>query len=383
VGVAQLLVVRALAQVSGAEPAAIAHRLMGDWSPTPEFYRALVAREAPEADVSRPYPFCLAHALDGPPEALGDLAGWQAEWKWDGIRAQLVRRAGRAFLWTRGEELVTDRYPEVAPIADALPEGTVIDGELMPWKDGPLSFAMLQRRIGRKALTRAILAEVPVALVAFDLLEDGGVDVRDRPLSWRRSRLGELVAEVGYPERFFLSPLVRGTTWGEVVAFQAASRQYGAEGLMLKRLSSPYRVGRQRGDWWKWKVSPFTIDAVLTAAQRGAGKRASLYTDYTFSVWDGPRLVPIAKAYSGLTDAEIRRVDAFIRRNMVEAFGPVRTVKPHLVFELAFEGIQRSPRHKSGVALRFPRIARWREDKPPEEADTIETVRGLLPDDVR
>jgi len=380
VGVSQQLVTRALAKVGGVEAAVVAHRLMGDWEPTPGFIARLLAVDAADADHSRPYPFCLAHGLEGPPEDLGAIEGWQAEWKWDGIRSQLIRRAGDTFLWSRGEELVTDRYPEIATLGAFLPDGTAIDGEILPYLDGaPLPFAQLQRRIGRKTLGKTILAEVPVVLVAYDLLESGGRDLRADPLESRRARLEALAASVNLPDRLVLSPIVAADSWEALTLARQESRARQAEGLMLKRLDSSYHVGRKRGDWWKWKVNPFTVDAVLTAAQRGSGKRASLYTDYTFSVWDDDRrLVPFAKAYSGLTDVEIARVDAWIRRNMVEKFGPVRTVKPELVFELAFEGIQKSPRHKSGIAVRFPRILRWRDDRKAEEADTLEIIRGLL-----
>jgi DNA ligase-1 len=380
VGVSQQLVIRALALVSGAEAGVIAHRLMGDWEPTPAFFSQLTAAVTSDADVSRPYPFCLAHPLEGEPAELGDITEWQAEWKWDGIRSQLIRRSGRTFLWTRGEELVTDRYPELSVLGDLLPPGTVLDGEILPWKQGgPLPFAQLQRRIGRKSITKAILNEIPVVLVAYDALEYEGCDIRPLPLVERRAILERIVSETNAPERMILSPRVVAATWDELALQRLRSREQQAEGLMLKRLGSPYRVGRQRGDWWKWKINPFTVDAVLTAAQRGHGKRASLYTDYTISVWDDGKLVPIAKAYSGLTDEEIQRVDAFVRRNMIEKFGPVRTVKPELVFELAFEAIQLSTRHKSGVAVRFPRILRWREDKPATEADTLQNLRALLP----
>ena len=383
VGVSQQLVVRALARVSRADPAAIAHRLMGEWQPSAAFYRALLAHDTADADVSRPYPFCLAHPLDDPPETLGSINEWQAEWKWDGIRSQLIRRAGQTFLWSRGEELITDRFPEIAASSALLPDGVVLDGEVLPWKDGAvLSFAQLQRRIGRKNLTKAILDEAPVALLVYDLLELNGVDVRDRPLEWRRTELERLIATCA-PSRptLLISPVVTAADWDDLAAQWATSRERNVEGLMLKRRSSPYRVGRVRGDWWKWKVAPYTIDAVLIYAQRGSGKRASLYTDYTFAVWDGDRLTPFAKAYSGLTDEEIRQVDAFVRRNTLEKFGPVRTVTPELVFELAFEGIQRSNRHKSGIAVRFPRILRWRRDKRPTDANTLEQVRAMLPEE--
>jgi DNA ligase-1 len=381
VGVSQQLVTRALADVAGLDPAIIAHRLMGTWEPSAIFYESLLAADVRDTDASRLYPFFLAHPLDDEPAALGPIGDWQAEWKWDGIRAQLIRRAGQTFLWTRGEELVTERYPELAALGPALPDGTVIDGEILPWKQGAvMPFGQLQRRIGRKSVGKKLLAEVPVVLMSFDLLEDLGQDVRSRPLSWRRERLAAIKSAVGWGGALELSPVVPASTWSDLVAARAGSRGRQVEGLMLKRRDSPYRVGRQRGDWWKWKIAPLTVDAVLIAAQRGSGKRASLYTDYTFGVWDTGQLVPVAKAYSGLTDEEIRRVDAFVRRNTVERFGPVRTVTPDLVFELAFEAIQRSTRHKSGVAVRFPRIQRWREDKPAAEADTLDSLRRLIVD---
>ena len=379
VGASHRLLIRALSQLSGVDEGVIAHRLMGAWEPSAEFFQRLVAPDTHDADVSRPYPFFLAFPLEEAPDALGDVSGWMAEWKWDGIRAQLIRRAGQTFLWSRGEELLAGRFPEVEELGGLLPEGTVLDGELLPWLNGaPLPFAQLQRRIGRKNLGRKILDEVPTALVAYDLLEDRGEDIRTRPLSERRARLAALAAAVPAAGRLILSPAVPIAHWSEAIAARRTARELGAEGIMLKRLSSPYGVGRRRGDWWKWKVDPLTADAVLIYAQAGSGKRAGLFTDYTFGIWEGDHLVPFAKAYSGLTDAEIRKVDQFIRRNTLEKFGPVRTVKPELVFELHFEGIQPSTRHKSGVAVRFPRMARWRTDKKAEEADTIETVRSLL-----
>jgi DNA ligase-1 len=379
VGASHRLVIRALADVSGVDEGVIAHRLMGSWEPSAEFFQRLVAPDPRDADVSRPYPFFLAYQLEDSPSELGAADAWLVEWKWDGIRAQLIRRAGRTFLWSRGEELLSGRFPEVEAIGALLPEGTVIDGELLPWVDDrPLAFAQLQRRIGRKNLGQKMLDEVPAVLVAYDLLEHHEVDIRPLALSERRQRLSDLVASVPSSGRLLLSPVVPVTNWEDAVAARRSAREVGAEGLMLKRLSSAYGVGRRRGDWWKWKVDPLTVDAVLIYAQAGSGRRAGLFTDYTFGIWDGDQLVPLAKAYSGLTDEEIRKVDQFIRRNTLEKFGPVRTVKPELVFELHFEGIQPSTRHKSGVAVRFPRMARWRTDKKPEDADTIETVRALL-----
>lgn len=379
VGVSQLLLTRALAQSSGVAEAVIAHRLMGAWEPTPEFRATLFAAETKGEDVSRPYPFFLAYPLEDEPAVLGEIGEWQAEWKWDGIRAQLIRRQGQTFLWSRGEELVTDRYPEVAEAAGSLLDGTVIDGELLPWLDGRvMPFAQLQRRIGRKTIGKKLLAEVPVILLAYDLLEWQGEDVRERPLSWRRAQLEQVITAADQPH-LLLSEMVTAGSWQELAEARQTASERLVEGLMLKRKESPYRTGRRRGDWWKWKVEPYTVDAVLIYAQKGSGRRANLFTDYTFAVWDNGELVPFTKAYSGLTDAEIGEVDNFVRRNTQERFGPVRSVKPELVFELAFEAIQRSTRHKSGIAVRFPRMLRWRRDKPIEEADSLETIIAMLP----
>lgn len=387
VGVSQQLVTRAIAKHSEVETAAIAHRLMGNWEPSAEFYTGLIHADDQSADISRPYPFFLASPLEAEPATLGDIHEWQAEWKWDGIRSQLIRRSGQTFLWSRGEDLMTDRFPELSAVGEQLPEGVAIDGEVLPWSvdehgGKPMPFALLQQRIGRKNLTKKILADIPVCIVAYDLLEFGGEDVRSKALIERRQLLGEIISNLPDAQKslLMLSPTVEGDSWEALAKIRTESRERSVEGLMLKRLSSPYRVGRQRGDWWKWKIEPYTVDAVLIYAQRGHGKRATLYTDYTFAVWDGSELVPFAKAYSGLTDQEINQVDRFIRSHTVESFGPVRSVKPELVFELAFEGLQKSTRHKSGIATRFPRILRWRQDKKIEEADSLETVKAMLPE---
>jgi DNA ligase-1 len=377
VGVSQDLVIRAMSLWSGVPAPVVAHRLMGDWQTDASTFARLTLTETEDSDVSRPYPFCLAHPIEGDIETLGNVADWQIEWKWDGIRAQLIRRQGETFLWSRGEELMTDRFPEVSQAAAFLPDGTVIDGEILAWQgDKPLKFLELQRRIGRKIVSKKILTEVPVKMVAFDLLEFEGIDCRELPISGRRELLEKAVA--GIPDSIVLSPLVLCDTWKAVADSRQESRTKNVEGFMLKRKDSPYLVGRKKGFWWKWKIDPFTVDAVLIYAARGSGKRASLYTDYTFGVWDGDRLVSFAKAYSGLTDEEIRKVDAWVRRNTAEKFGPVRTVTPELVFELAFEAIQLSNRHKSGVAVRFPRILRWRTDKKKEEADSLQNIKSML-----
>ncbi len=378
VGVSERLVVRALAKASGLEPPVIAHRLMGAWEPTPAFFSSLVSPGRPDDDRSKPYPFFLAHPLERTPETLGDSSHWFAEWKWDGIRAQVIRRQSECFIWSRGEELITDRFPEIAAAARLLPDGTALDGEIVIWKDGILPFAQLQRRIGRKTIGKKLLADAPARCIVFDMLERRGEDIRKQPLHQRRRALEELFAELPGQTGLALSQTVPAANWVELARERGRARERRVEGLMLKRLDSAYGVGRERGPWWKWKIDPYTVDAVLIYAQRGHGRRAGLFTDYTFGVWHEGELVPFAKAYSGLTDEEIREVDAFVRRNTLEQFGPVRRVEPQLVFELAFENIQDSPRHKSGIAVRFPRMSRWRKDKQAEDADSLALVRSLI-----
>jgi DNA ligase-1 len=477
VGVSQDLVVRAVSHASGVPSNVIAHRLMGDWTPSLEFYEWLIGPETDDSNISRPYPFCLAHPLEGQPDALGPIADWQVEWKFDGIRAQLIRRRGESFIWSRGEDLITDRFPEIKAVCDSLPDATVLDGEILAWKEGkPLPFLELQKRIGRKVLGKKILTDVPVVVVVFDAMEVNGQDWRERSTTERRAALADIVTkanrevplqpnlvilpddalaadprlatrgtgtsrplrsakavvsttdpegvqtssrelerfspgtrkrkantagpssekdrleEVGEaPEhvpqietsRLLLANTLAAPDWEDLTRQRQAARELNVEGVMIKRADAPYLVGRKTGYGWKWKIAPLTVDAVLIYAQRGSGKRASLYTDYTFGVWDDGKLVPFAKAYSGLTDEEIRRVDSWVRRNSTEKFGPVRVVKPELVMELAFEQIQLSNRHKAGIAVRFPRIQRWRHDKQADEADTLESVKALLKADAQ
>lgn len=391
VGVSRLLVTRALAAIAAVDSKLIAQRLMG-WTdnavrPTASSFLRLIAAQSDEEHQLRggqPYPFFLAHQLQGDPAALGDLDDWQVEWKYDGIRAQLVRRGGQNFLWSRGEDLITERFPELANVR--LPDGTVLDGEVLIWQpgcDAPAPFADLQKRIGRKTLGAKLLGELPAVLCCYDLLEFGGVDLRALPQHERRALMETEVAAAGLPQ-LRLSPVIRADGWDALARLRTESRARGVEGMMLKARSAQYGVGRTKdvGTWWKWKIDPYTVDAVLIYAQAGSGRRASLYTDYTFAVWDGEgeerRLVPFAKAYSGLTDAEIQQVDNAVRKTTIEKFGPVRSVKPTMVFEIGFEGIALSTRHKAGIAVRFPRILRRRLDKPVEEADTLDTLKGLL-----
>ncbi|MDQ6681082.1 MAG: hypothetical protein M3Y67_08990, partial [Pseudomonadota bacterium] len=445
VGVSKLLVQRALADNAGIDAKIVAQRMMGytdaKTSPDADRYARLTSNDAAgPADAGQPYPFFLAHQLDIPPAdfdaRLRSPGEWLVEWKYDGIRAQVVKRAGQVWIWSRGEELVTERFPEVVELAAALPDGTVLDGEIVVWKNGaPATFNLLQQRIGRKTLTKKVLADAPVGFIAYDLLELNGADVRELPQFERRDRLERLLAELwaasagrapgrsqagpgplggpaavlgggGAPTvaRLELSPVEVGEAWSDLATLREESRRRGVEGFMLKHRQARYGTGRRKqddllgGTWWKWKIDPYSVDAVLVYAQAGHGRRASVYTDYTFAVWNRPpadaadaaavieamarrepaaaeslQLVAFAKAYSGLTDEEFREVDRVIRRTTLEKFGPVRSVKPTLVFELGFEGINRSTRHKSGIAVRFPRMLRWRQDKPLAEADTLQT----------
>jgi DNA ligase-1 len=378
IGVSQKLMARALSQATGIEEAIVAHRLMGDWTPQTTSFKALILSGDNDENRSRPYPFCLAYALDGDVMSLGAPADWLAERKWDGIRGQVIVRKSQVYVWSRGEELVTDRFPEFQRLAGHLPDGVVLDGEILPWRDDrPMDFQSLQTRIGRKTVSRKLLQDAPVILMAYDLLEQNGQDLRAYPFETRRSRLEALLGNAASPV-LRLSPLIEFDSWPQLAAERENARAHASEGLMLKRGSSIYHTGRRKGDWFKWKVDPMTVDAVMIYAQRGHGRRANLYTDFTFAVWNGNELVPVTKAYSGLTDAEFNEITNWVRRNTVERFGPVRRVIPQHVFEIAFEGIQKSKRHKSGIALRFPRMHRWRRDKPLSEAGTIEELQELI-----
>ncbi|AZQ43475.1 ATP-dependent DNA ligase [Nonlabens ponticola] len=433
IGVSQKLMTRALAASTGIDQDVLAHKLMGSWTGENTTFQELVFEDNEVAMRGKPYPFYLAYAIEGDVADLGDVQDWSMEHKWDGIRSQSIIRSGELFVWSRGEELVTDKYPEFQKFLDVIPDGTVIDGEILPYKDGEImNFNDLQTRIGRKTVGKKLLADVPVVVVAYDLLEWQGKDIRDMAFQDRRKILEELVDAVmdGIPYEdpksnpvssdirdtdggsdqpnvsdqkilkpvqddnsnsisssssdlvpLLLSETMSFNSWKEAAEEREKSQERRSEGLMIKRKDSPYLVGRKKGDWWKWKVDPFSVDAVLTYAMRGHGRRANLFTDYTFGLWQDGELVTFAKAYSGLTDAEFRKVDAWIKKNTLERFGPVRSVTPHHVFEIAFEGIAPSKRHKSGVATRFPRIVRWRQDKPIEEANTLDDLKALIPTD--
>src|SRR5690606_34394583 len=386
IGISQKLMTRALAKATGVDEDILAYKLMGNWDPEKITFTQLILEENEEDFLSKPYPFYLAYAIEGEIESLGDVHNWTAEHKWDGIRSQVIIRNDELFVWSRGEELVTDKYPEFRAFIDAIPNVTVLDGEILPFSDGEIgTFNDLQTRIGRKNVSKALLEKTPVILKAYDVLEWEGKDIREGAYAERRKILEKLYVDISaeYTAGKFplhLSETISFKHWDEVATERDRAREERSEGLMLKRIDSPYLVGRKKGDWWKWKVAPLTIDAVLTYAMRGHGRRTNLFTDYTFGLWDEEKkeLVTFAKAYSGLTDAEFRKVDAWIKKNTLERFGPVRSVVPHHVFEIAFEGVAESSRHKSGVATRFPRILRWRQDKKIEDANTIEDLKGLI-----
>lgn len=390
-GVQKRLVTRALASVAGIEPDVMAHRLIGSFDPTPQAYEALLSPETSDDHAARPYPFFLAHPLEADPNDLGDRHDWVAEWKWDGIRAQLIRRAGGVGLWSRGEEPIAHQFPELVAAAAGLELGTVLDGEVLLWNGqagAPEDFSSLQTRLNRKVSPThqlGLFDQSRAMLMAYDLLEVDGTDLRGLPFEERRASLERILGSLG-DDTIRVSPVLDRPDWDGLAELQRSARQRGAEGLMLKHRRSVYGVGRTRpGDtpgWFKWKVDPYTLDAVLVAAQPGSGRRANLYTDYTFAVWDRSgakaELITFAKAYSGLEQDEIERLDRWVRGNTIARNGPFRQVKPLQVFELGFEGLQASARHKSGIAVRFPRILRWRTDKPVDEADTMEILRALL-----
>jgi len=383
IGVSQKMMVNALSRSVDIPDSVIAHRIGGNWDPATIAFADLLHETTSSLDISKPYPFYLSYAVEGDVNELGDIHEWQAEWKWDGIRGQIIKRNNEHFVWSRGEELVTEKFPEYNDFIRHIPNGTVLDGEIIAmrseekegWK--PLPFSVLQTRIGRKNISKKQLNEAPVGFIAYDILEYEGTDCREKTLEERRQLLEEIISAVQHPV-LKISPLVHVASWDELKTIRLTSRDINSEGIMLKRKTSAYQVGRKRGDWWKWKIDALTIDAVMIYAQKGHGRRSNLYTDYTFAVKDGDKLVSFTKAYSGLTDKEFAEVDNFVKRNSLEKFGPVRTVKPELVFEIAFEGIAASNRHKSGVALRFPRISRWRKDKKPDEINTLEDLKQIL-----
>ncbi|HZI69421.1 MAG TPA: ATP-dependent DNA ligase, partial [Hanamia sp.] len=378
IGVSQKTIVNALTKVVHLSASVIAHQISGKWDPVTTSFNELMSETSSVSDFSKPYPFYLAYAIDDKVEVLGNTEEWQAEWKWDGIRGQLIKRNNELFVWSRGEELMTDKFPEYFILKDLLPDGVVFDGEIIPSVDGqPLPFAVLQTRIGRKNISKKQLQEAPMSFFVYDLLEYNYEDWREKSLLERRNKLEEIVSPIEN-DVIRISQTIDFKSWDELAQARETSREMNSEGIMLKRKDSVYKVGRKRGDWWKWKVDPLVIDCVLVYAQKGSGRRSNLYTDYTFAVKDGDQLVTFTKAYSGLTDKEFAQIDNFVKRNSIEKFGPVRTVKPELVFEIAFEGIAASNRHKSGVALRFPRMNRWRKDKKVEEINTLNDLKEML-----
>lgn len=377
-GISSKSLINALAKHYDLDPNAVTHSIMGNWKMGEVTFEGLVNGHYADTQLSKPYPFCLAYPLDKAPEELGSIGEWQAEYKWDGIRGQFIKRSGEVFIWSRGEELVTAQFPEIKDELLQWQGDFVIDGEILVMKENKvLNFSELQKRLNRKTLTRKMMEELPVRVFAYDLLECEGEDWRGKTMHERRAKL-ESLFQRNPSDYLRLSTIIPGSNWEEIRAIREKARDNNSEGLMLKHRQSPYHTGRKKGDWWKWKVNPLTIDAVLVYAQKGSGRRSAYYTDYTFAVKSGDKLVTIAKAYSGLTDKEIQEVSRFVNKNALEKFGPVRTVKPELVFEIAFEGIGFSTRHKSGVALRFPRILRWRKDKKVDEIDDIEEIKKLI-----
>ena len=388
VGVSKSLVIKALAKNASVDPAVMAHKLMGQWEPSEVNFKNLFVEKSTQDEVLSPYPFCLAYPLEvkegeSLSMILGDSNEWQIEPKWDGIRAQIIVRKGARVIWSRGEQLLNEQLPEIEDALKAYPDeqSFVLDGEILAWdfeNDKVRSFADLQKRLGRKKVSKAILEEIPVVFMAYDLLELDSLDLRAKSTSERRDVLEKWLPSIE-TSVMRLSPIYDASRgWEAMAEVRSHSREESIEGLMLKQKTAIYSVGRKKGLWWKWKIEPYTVDAVMVYAQQGHGRRAGVFSDYTFSIWKDGELVPFCKAYSGLSDMEMKRVDKWIRANTTAKHGPVRVVQAELVFEIAFEGIQESKRHKSGIAVRFPRIHRWREDKLASDADTLEMVKSLL-----
>ncbi|MFS4460535.1 ATP-dependent DNA ligase [Bdellovibrio sp. HCB2-146] len=379
VGVSEKLVIRALAEVYNLPSDQIAHRLSGKIGPGEDSFAKIISQEAPEKNYSQPYPFCLAHPWNERSERDFVAADWCVEWKYDGIRAQIIRREGQIWIWSRGEEQINDTFSDVVEMAKFLPDNCVIDGEILVYKNKRiLPFQELQKRLGRKKVSPAMISERPAGFFAYDCLEHEGADLRILQLKERKQVLKSVIKKVAHPQMVF-SPILEVRDSKDLDELRSQARSHDAEGLMVKLWSGTYTVGRKTGNWWKYKVDPLTLDAVLLYAQAGTGRRSNLYTDYTFALWNEKKeLVPFAKAYSGLDQAEIDELDAWIRRHTKEKFGPVRSLEPFYVFEIGFEGMAESTRHKSGIAVRFPRILRWRKDKKVEDADTLQSAKELL-----
>lgn len=377
-GVSTKGLINAISSYYNLEASAVSHSIMGEWTVENSSFEELIHGQYVDSNLSKPYPFCLAYPIEGVEQTLIDLKDWQIEYKWDGIRGQVIKRNQEVFIWSRGEELVTDQFPEIVEEIKNWEGDFVLDGEILAIADGEiLNFTALQKRLNRKVISKKLLEEVPIGLYLYDILEITHQDVRQESMQARRALLEGLLADKPLIN-IKISPLIQVDSLESLKSVREQARDINSEGLMLKHTNSVYHVGRKKGHWWKWKIDPLTIDAVLIYAQKGSGRRSSHYTDYTFAVRDGDNLVTIAKAYSGLTDKEIQEVSRFVNKNAVEKFGPVRTVKPELVFEIAFEGIGWSTRHKAGVALRFPRILRWRKDKTVAEIDNLESVKKLI-----
>ena len=377
-GVSEKLVVKALSIYSGIEEPVIYSRLVEKWKPTQHSFQQLISNDLKDSEFCKPYPFCNAHRLEGSVELLGNVVDWQAEWQWDGVRAQFIKRESKIFIWSNVEGMLNEKLPELRDLEFILPDGTVVDAEIIAWKEGrPLPLGELHKRIGRKNVTKKIIRDIPVVIIAFDLLELNGEDLREKPLIFRYKKLSELLNKIS-DIRLKISPRIEADTWEELKEKREESRSRFVQGLLLKRINSPYRVERIKGDWWIWKVDPFLINAVLINAHRGNGEEMNLYKDYTFGIWSGTELIPFTKTLSGLTYEEIKKIDLFVRENTIEKFGPVCTVKPELVFEIAFDEINKSNRHKSGFIVRSPRINRWRHDKMFKEADNLEIIKALI-----
>ena len=380
VSVSQRLMTRALSLATGMPETVLAHRISGGWDPESTAFQDLVREQSPTEEAGRPYPFQRIHPLEEGPNVLGETSGYLIDWKWEGIRCQLIRRSSNSFIWSEKGELITGAFPAIASALDNFPEGLVLDGEIVIMQDagvGPASG--IEKRLGMKKPGPKALRELPAAFIAFDILEREGTDLRDRPLLERKQQLLDLAGQVDATgEVILFSDPLPVNDWADVAGFRAEARNMRADGLLIKKRELPYRSGDVEGPWLHWKPEAHTINALLIYATRGQGGSTRQYTDLSFAVWAGDQLVPFTRTIEGLPEEDMAELSSWIRENTVERFGPVRSVRAEQVFEIAFEGIEPSSRHRSGLILRSPRILRWCRGLTPDRAGKLSSLKKLL-----
>jgi len=374
------LLSKALAIVTGKDENLLAHKLNSDWHPDEVSFETLIFTENPEAEKSKPYPFHLAHTLESTVAELGDISNWQVERKWDGIRVQVIVRGNKISIWSRKGDILSSKVPELKPLAESMEDGTVLDGELICFKNGKiLPINNLRTRFGRRNNSKKQFEESPCVFMAYDILEFKGEDIRNKDLAERRKKLEKVILQY-YDEHkiILLSDIINNDNWESINSEREKSREHQVTGLVLKNKKSIYGSSRVEGDWWKWPVDPLFIDAILLYAQAGEGGSSKMYREYSFALWHGEDLVTFAKAKSGLEDKELKELTSFVKKNTKEKFGPVRSVAAVQIFRLAFDSITASKRHKSGILLKNPRLIEWLRDKNIEDGNNLDDLKKML-----